>query len=436
MARLEIDLDFETLREGSGAVLHVLVRVQTEPAPEEATRRPMDLALVLDRSASMAADGKMNFAREAVRRVVESVGAEDRVALVAYDNLVDVLATPTSGADSETLFAALENLTPRGMTNLDEGWSAGLTLLEGLADPAPIRAVLLLTDGLANEGETRRPVLAERGRKQAEQGLRTSCFGFGDDFDEDLLTEIAESADGHFYYIDDARRAPEAFLAELSELSGVVARSAVVTMEIAEGLELERNYSKLAGREERRRVSWRLGDLVANDERTLLCSLRIAEDLDEGEWPAASVVLSSKDMETGAESRVETPVNFTVGGPADLIATRRATPIVLRERLVLGAAVAKDQAALFADQQAFAEARRSLDAAIHEIRRALKTAPTRFNPEDREALEQEIRLCEEIGRSLMPGGWDRTARKSALTQSYMARSQRGSWRRRGADLWS
>ena len=48
--------------------------------------------------------------------------------------------------------------------------------------------MLLLTDGLANEGITNPAQLAQMARQQREQGVTTTTFGVGMGYNEDLLS--------------------------------------------------------------------------------------------------------------------------------------------------------------------------------------------------------------------------------------------------------
>jgi Ca-activated chloride channel family protein len=63
---------------------------------------------------------------------------------------------------------------------------------------------MLLSDGQANAGETKRSTLAREAEQARERGITTSTIGVGQDFQEDLLKAIATGSGGRFWYIQDS----------------------------------------------------------------------------------------------------------------------------------------------------------------------------------------------------------------------------------------
>ena len=56
------------------------------------------------------------------------------------------------------------------------------------------------------------------------QGITTSTFGLGADFDEQVMAGIATHGGGHFYFIEQAQQIPDLLASELGEVLDVVAR--------------------------------------------------------------------------------------------------------------------------------------------------------------------------------------------------------------------
>jgi Ca-activated chloride channel family protein len=138
----------------AGGTFEVLVRVQAPDRPPEgegATKRqPLRLAVVIDRSGSMAGQPLA----EALR-CAEYIGAglqpTDQLAVVLYDNRVQVPLQLHPAGDPARVREALAGVESGGNTALFDGWQAGATILEGASGEA-ISRVLLLSDGQANEG--------------------------------------------------------------------------------------------------------------------------------------------------------------------------------------------------------------------------------------------------------------------------------------------
>lgn len=89
-----------------------------------------------------------------------------------------------------------------------------------------VNRVLLLSDGLANRGITDRFKLSDKVRDlNKEGGIVISTFGVGNDFNEDLMTDIAEYGKGNYYYIKDAEQIPDIFAHELSGVRMLVGQN-------------------------------------------------------------------------------------------------------------------------------------------------------------------------------------------------------------------
>lgn len=288
--------------------LQILISAPSAPAPAEAPRPAAQVALVLDRSGSM--DGsKIAMARKAVTHAIRLLKPQDHMAVVCYDDQVDtVLAcTPASKEAKGLAFSRLAAIDARGSTNLSGGWLAGAHELRpdasdevtaiitttataepaGGSSAAGVKRVLLLTDGLANAGEVDPQVLAATAARLRREGITTSTFGIGADFDEELLSQVATQGGGHFYYIEKAGQIPDFFVSELGEALNVVARDAAleimcppgVTAELLNDLPTEPvsivAADPLAAGRSGLRV--RLGDLVADQELTLTIAVRVPE---------------------------------------------------------------------------------------------------------------------------------------------------------------
>ncbi len=226
-------LDHEPRADGA-TLVRALLRV-TGSAPADADRARLNLALVLDRSGSMAALSKLARAKEAAALLVRRSGAEDVVSVVAYDDEVRTVAARVTGAGREELLTRIGELDAGGTTNLSGGWLRGRELVaEGIADGG-VNRVLLLTDGLANAGITDPGQLRDLVASAAAAGVSTTTIGFGADYDEALLRLLAEAGGGSTYYIEEGDQAPAVFAAEIEGLMALAAQNVAVTVAPASG---------------------------------------------------------------------------------------------------------------------------------------------------------------------------------------------------------
>src|SRR4051794_33186574 len=94
------------------------------PDEEPSARPPLNLALVLDRSGSMAGE-KLAYAKQSASWLVSRLRASDRIALVGFDDEVTLFA-PFAEVASGTASRAISMLHEGGMTNLSGGWLKGI----------------------------------------------------------------------------------------------------------------------------------------------------------------------------------------------------------------------------------------------------------------------------------------------------------------------
>ncbi|MCX7856356.1 MAG: VWA domain-containing protein, partial [Anaerolineae bacterium] len=151
-----------------------------------------ELALVLDRSGSMAGD-KLREAKRAARSLIHALPQGARLAVVAYHDEVEV-----GGFTRKEAKAFLASLEAGGSTALHAGWQRGVELL---ADESRPRLVILLSDGLANMGLTDPEALAEEARRAASMGIYTVTLGFGEGYDRHLMAAMARAGGGVHHYV-------------------------------------------------------------------------------------------------------------------------------------------------------------------------------------------------------------------------------------------
>ena len=227
-------------------VLDVLIRI-TPPQPEvHFPRTPLNLALVLDRSGSMAGGRKMPFAREAATFAVKQLLPTDRVSVTVFDNEVETIVPGGTAADKVGLVRRIEQIMPRGSTDLHGGWAEGGRQAEAGLVSGGVNRVLLLSDGLANVGVVDPNTIAAEARGLAARGVGTTTMGVGEDYNEDLMEAMARAGDGRYYYIESPAQLVDIFQTELQGLMdtlgekvslGLVPRNGVVVTDVLNDLE-------------------------------------------------------------------------------------------------------------------------------------------------------------------------------------------------------
>jgi Ca-activated chloride channel homolog len=218
---LTTNLDNSYYYDNDNVYLYVDLKAEKVSAGSE--KSPLNISVVIDRSGSMGEKNKLEYVKKAVDYVIDELGSDDYISVVSYDDYVDVLQRSTNLSDKYELRKKVSDLTPGGFTNLSEGMFEGYDQVNNTYKRGYVNRVLLLSDGLANRGVTDRHKLANLVRdKNRRDGITISTFGVGNDFNENLMTDIADYGKGNYYYIRNSSDIPEIFASELKGVRNLV----------------------------------------------------------------------------------------------------------------------------------------------------------------------------------------------------------------------
>ncbi len=207
-----------------GATVHLLVRLQAPESSEVRERKPVNLALVIDRSSSMRGPRIAQAARAACA-LVEQLGERDRVSLITFDSSARLIFGPASLDDATRtrLIETLAGLDTGVGTNLAAGIKKGAEAIRSGFVRDAVSRLLLLTDGQPSVGVTDGGRLGDIVENEGTRGVTTTTMGLGDGFDDELLSELARRGHGGFYYLAGAADIPAAFGRELEGVFAIAA---------------------------------------------------------------------------------------------------------------------------------------------------------------------------------------------------------------------
>jgi len=199
----------------------VLLPAGADPWPpiRPAASRPADCGgrdavLLLDRSGSMAGEGRWQAVRDAVRTATGGLGPDDRLGVVLLGDEAEVARPLSRVAAPSRVAALLDAVEPGGGTGLEDGLDAAFDLLDGARACRDPR-VVLVTDGALGDPQDGGP--RRRVARAAREGVTLHAVGLG--ADEDLLASLAEAGRGTWHAADDAADLTDALASLLDPLS-------------------------------------------------------------------------------------------------------------------------------------------------------------------------------------------------------------------------
>ena len=274
-------------------------------------RAPLNIAIVLDRSGSMAGT-KIEEAKRAAMRAIGMLGPEDIVAVVTYESTVDVLIPATKARDKQQLVQAIRSITSAGNTALFGGVSRGAQELRKFLDPSRVNTLILLSDGLANVGPSSPGELAQLGASLAREGIAVTTIGLGLDYNEDLMARLALASDGNHFFVEDEGDLEYAFATEFGDALSAVAQGVTIHIHCPEGVRPVRvlgRDAQISGRD----VHVSMNQLFKDQTRYLLLEVELPAAAAGRALPVATVDAAYRDLLTGARAQLrgEALVRYT-----------------------------------------------------------------------------------------------------------------------------
>jgi Ca-activated chloride channel family protein len=277
---IELQLDYKTILRNSSRPVHLVAKLTAPAQPLSQRPRPAAFTVVLDRSGSM--DGPpLENAKQACREVIKNLRPEDSFGLVVFDTSAQVVIPLQQPSNRQSWYQTIDQITAGASTNLMAGWLLGrdeLMKTQKIAEGvAPIRKMLLLTDGHLNAGITdadRVEALTRAGLEKDE--IRTSCLGFGDGYNEHILAAMSKVGQGQLHDADSPEKFPVILADELDGLQKITVQNLRLRIQPKLFCNAWRQYGDYPQVQlPDQRTELALGDLVSGDERYIVLMLEV-----------------------------------------------------------------------------------------------------------------------------------------------------------------
>ncbi|NJP07772.1 MAG: VWA domain-containing protein [Chloroflexaceae bacterium] len=207
-------------------VNYLLVEAQPDAPPS--TPVPLNFCLVLDHSGSMKGEKLANM-KAATRRVIETLTPQDIVSLVIFDDTVQTVLPATAATDKAALIAQIDQIDAVGGTAMSLGLQTGQQELQKHLSPDRVNHLLLLTDGQTWGDED---ACRDVARSLSREDVPVTALGLGDEWNEQLLDDLANLTDGSSDYVADPSQIDAFFQRAVTTAQGTAARDARLLMRL------------------------------------------------------------------------------------------------------------------------------------------------------------------------------------------------------------
>jgi hypothetical protein len=262
--------DLKTDIDSKGAELKVQVGSRgnqtliTVIPPQVVANAGTDICVVVDISGSMNTKVELktdsgteshgfnilNLVQHSCLSIVDTLGANDRFALVTYSTnaRTELTLTPMNDAGKRRAQACIKAMKPEYTTNIWDGLRTGMEILRQHHDPSRNSSAMLLTDGLPNVQPM--PRFADDYAGGILQALKTymtefnpafnvHTFGFGYSLDSTMLSQMAVTGNGSYSFIPDGSFVGTVFINKMANIMSTAARGVrvIVTSDAIEPLD-------------------------------------------------------------------------------------------------------------------------------------------------------------------------------------------------------
>lgn len=173
------------------------------------------VGLIIDKSSSMEGR-KIDLARLSAIGVVDHLRPTDTIGVLIFDNSYQ-WAVPIRRAEDKSLIKRLiSGITPDGGTQIAP--ALGEAYRKVLASKATYKHVVLLTDGISEEGDS-----IELAKEALQHQVTISTVGLGQDVNRSYLEKVAATSGGRSYFLNEPQGLEQILLKDVLDYSGSTA---------------------------------------------------------------------------------------------------------------------------------------------------------------------------------------------------------------------
>jgi Ca-activated chloride channel family protein len=359
-------LEFQKISLGKKKEAHLLITLEGQKFQGE--RKPLSLAAVIDVSGSMGGD-KIEHAKRSLRKLVEHMTDQDTLAILGFSSDVFTIQEPmrmTQEVKDHTLLE-IGKLHTIADTNLSGATLGGYRAIRDAVEKkvgGSVERTFLFTDGQPTAGDTSFEGLVKIAKDRKPEGCGLTCFGYGHDYNKELMTAMTKAGGGNEYHITTPDQAPAAFGREIGGLLSCVAQAVKVTIRTKTDVKIKEvlNDFDVKGNDDETEAVITVDDVYGSEKRKLLLRLELpAMDKSGHAFKLGDIKIEFEDL-VAREPRTE-EVSVKVEYVKEADADKESDKEVLEQIAVQKAAKAQEEAIAFAQVGNYAGAQAAIQGA-------------------------------------------------------------------------
>ena len=383
-------LDVNVVAHEADDEVAVLLELQAPAALSDVTRPQASVQIVLDRSGSMSG-APLEGAKKALVALVRRLEPSDNFGLVTFDDSAQVVVPAGPLTDKESVVRLIEGVHSGGSTDLSAGYLRGLREIRRVSGKTG-GTVLVVSDGHVNAGIQTADEFASVTSKAYGLGIVTSTLGYGQGYDETLLSAISRSGSGNHVFADNPDAAGAAIAGEVDGLLNKVVQALALTVQFEPAVEFLRLYhDRPAYHLGNGQVMVELGDLYSEEARKVLLKFKVPAMAALGLARIATLELAYIELPGLLEQVASLPITVNVV-PGDEAAGRIPHPTVHSEVLFQEAQDVKRQASEAFERGEFTSGQQLIGETKSRLAASLDAAPEALRPEIQAEIDEVTRM--------------------------------------------
>ena len=411
----QVGFDRPILHKTDPDVVALQVKLTSDARDLDGDRLPVNLTLVVDRSGSMSG-AKLTQALAGAEVALRSLQPDDRFAVVVYNDKPQTLIqnTEITEHNRRKFVKMLRSLKAEGGTAIYAGVEEGAEQIQFVKRDGYVNRIVLLSDGLANEGPSSPSAFRRLGQRLVGKRIGVSTIGLGLDYDEDIMAALAGPSDGSTYFVEHSEDLQRIFASELGDALSVAATDIQVTISLPKGLRPVRGIGRemtVAGDT----AQFKINQTYAGVDKIGLLEVAIDDYAVLEKKASVDVVITYKDA-LGKNTQSFRRSAELLLTDDEALATASINAEIVENVVANRVAEAKTEAIDYADAGNDREAAAKLSFVAQAI-------SDTYEDVDAHYFQKELEQLEAGATSIQADGFSNRMRKSYRSESYQSINQ-------------